>query len=295
MPIIEANGIQIAYDVFGDQSKPAVLLIAGVTSQLSCWNSAFCNDLAGRGFSVIRYDNRDVGLSSKIEGLSASELMELFGKLLEGKQAQVPYGIEDMAADAAGLMEALGIERAHIVGQSMGGYIAQALCLNYPSKALSLISIYSHPGNRMLFLPKPEVMEMMMTPIPHDRAGYIEEMTKRFKIIYGSGLPFDEGFHRELAGTYYDRCFYPEGVMRQYLAIMTQQDRTQQLSQIKVPTLVIHGDEDPMVPLAGGEATAAAIPDATLKVVKGMGHVMPNLNAYWSDILEYMVEHMKKV
>jgi pimeloyl-ACP methyl ester carboxylesterase len=108
-------------------------------------------------------------------------------------------------------------------------------------------------------------------------------------------LPFDEGFHRELAGNYYDRCFYPEGAMRQYLAIMTQKDRAQQLGQIKVPTLVIHGDDDPMVPLSGGEATAAAIPNATLKVVKGMGHVMPNLNAYWSDILEDMLDHMKKV
>jgi pimeloyl-ACP methyl ester carboxylesterase len=294
MPSTEANGIQIAYDVFGDQSNPAVLLIAGVTAQLPCWNAAFCSALADRGFYVIRYDNRDVGLSSKIEGLSASELMGLFGKLLEGKEAPVPYGIEDMAADAAGLLEALRIEKAHIIGQSMGGYIAQTFCLKHPSKALSLTSIYSHPGNRMLFLPTPKVMEMMMSPMPHDRAGYIEQMAKRFKLIYGSGLPFDEDFHRELAGTYYDRCFYPEGVMRQYLAIMTQQDRTQQLSQIKVPTLVIHGDEDPMVPLAGGEATASAIPNATLRVVKGMGHVMPNLDAYWSDILEDMVRHMKK-
>ena len=142
---------------------------------------------------------------------------------------------------------------------------------------------------------KPEVMEMMMTPMPHDRVGFIEEMTKRFKIIYGSGLPLDEGFHRELVATYYDRCFCPEGAMLQYLAIATQKDRTQQLSQLKITTLVIHGNDDPMVPLAGGEATAAAIPNATLKIVKGMGHVMPNLNAYWSDILEDMVEHMKKV
>ena len=166
MPIAEANGIQIAYDVFGDKSKPAVLLIAGLMAQLPCWNAELCNTLAGRGFSVIRYDNRDVGLSSKIEGLSASELMELFGKLLEGKEAQVPYGIEDMAADAAGLLDALGIEKAHIVGHSMGGFIAQTYCLKHPSKALSLTSIYSHPGNNgMLFFPTPEVMEIILTPM----------------------------------------------------------------------------------------------------------------------------------
>jgi pimeloyl-ACP methyl ester carboxylesterase len=174
----------------------------------------------------------------------------------------------------------------------MGGFIAQTLCLNHPAKAMSLTSIYSHPGNWNEFPPTPEVMESLLTPLPKDREGYIEHMLDQFKQIFGKGMAFDEAFHRELAGTYYDRCFYPKGVMRQFMAIMTQTDRTEELSQITIPTLVIHGDDDPMTPLAGGEATAAAIPKARLTVFKGMGHVMPNLDAYWSDILDEMVEHM---
>lgn len=293
MPRTEANGIQIEYDAIGDPSNPAILLIGGVMVQLPCWHIDFCNALADRGFYVIRYDNRDIGLSSKIEGLSVQELMELFGKIFGGEETEVPYQMEDMADDAASLLDALDIERAHIVGQSMGGFIAQTLCLNHPAKAKSLTSIYSHTGNGIDFAPTPEVMETILTPSPEDREGYIDHMTKRYRLIYGSGRPFDEAFHRKLASTYYDRCFYPKGVMRQYMAIMTQKDRTEELSQINIPALVIHGDDDPMTPLAGGEATAAAIPNARLKVIKGMGHVMPNLDAYWSDILEEMVEHMK--
>jgi pimeloyl-ACP methyl ester carboxylesterase len=293
MPAIEANGIQIAYDVFGDPSNPAVLLIAGLAAQMPCWNDEFCTALANRGFYAIRYDNSDVGLSSRIEGLTADELMQKIGALFTGEETSVPYGIEDMAADGAGLLDALDIEKAHIVGKSMGGYIAQAICLNHPDHVSSLTSIYSHPGINSAFLPTQEVMEVLMTPSPDDRAGYVDHMTKLFRVIYGSGLPFDEEFHRELSGSDYDRGFYREGVIRQYLAIMTQKDRTADLSRITVPTMVVHGDDDPMVPLAGGEATAAAIPNASLRVFKGMGHVQPNLKAYWSDILEVMVEHMK--
>jgi pimeloyl-ACP methyl ester carboxylesterase len=293
MPAIEANGIQIEYNVFGDPSKPAVLLIAGLAAQLPCWNDEFCNALANRGFYAIRYDNRDVGLSSRIEGLTADELMQKIGVLFAGEQTSVPYGIEDMAADGAGLLDALDIKKAHIVGTSMGGYIAQTICLNHPDHVSSLTSIYSHTGNRTAFMPTQEVMEVLLTPSPDDRAGYVDHMTRLLRVIFGSGLPFDEEFHRELVGSYYDRGFYPEGVIRHYLAIMTQKDRTADLSRITVPTMVVHGDDDPMVPLAGGEATAAAIPNATLKVFKGMGHVMPNLNAYWADILDELVEHMK--
>lgn len=295
MPVKEANGIQLAYDVFGDPSMPAVLLIAGLAAQKQCWNDEFCDALANRGFYPIRYDNRDVGLSSRIEGLTAHELMEKFGAVLTGEDTSVPYGIEDMAADGAGLLDALGIEKAHMVGTSMGGYIAQTICLNHPDHAASLTSIYSHTGENSAFLPTQEVMEVLMTPSPDDRDGYVDHMTKLLGVIHGSGVPFDEAFHRKLVGSYYDRGFYPEGVIRHYLAVMTQKDRTADLSRITVPTMVVHGDDDPMVPLAGGEATAAAIPNARLKVFKGMGHVQPNLRAYWSDILEVMVAHMKVV
>lgn len=295
MPVKEANGIQIAYEVCGDPSNPVVLLIAGLGAHMTCWNDDFCNALASKDFYVIRYDNRDVGLSSKIEGLTADELMQKIGSVFMGEKITIPYGIADMASDGVELLNSLDIEKAHIVGQSMGGYIAQTICLNHPEHVTTLTSIFSHPGNRSEFVPTQEVMEVLLTPSPDDRSGYVDHMTKLLRIVFGSGLPFDEGFHRDLVGTYYDRCFYREGVMRQYLAIMTQKDRAEDLSQLRVPALVIHGDDDPMVPLAGGEATAAAIPNAKLAVFKGMGHIMPNLNAYWSDILNEMVAHMNLV
>jgi len=293
MPTANANGIQIAYETFGDSSSPAVLLIAGLGAQLPCWDADFCRAFADRGFYVIRYDNRDVGLSTKIEGLTSNELMSKIGAFFMGQEAPVPYRIEDMADDGAGLLDALGIAKAHIVGMSMGGYIAQALCLSHPSHALSLTSIYSHTGHRKAFRPTDKVMEALMAPVPEDRNGYMEHMTGFFKIIYGTGLPFDEDFHRNLAGRYFDRCFCKEGVMRHYLAILSQKDRTADLSGLNLPTLVVHGDEDPLVPLAGGKATAAAIPGSVLKVIPGMGHVHPNLKAYWSDILDAMVRHMR--
>ena len=292
MPTANTNGIQIEYETIGDSSSPAVLLIAGLGAQLPCWDTEFCKAFADRSFYVIRYDNRDVGLSTKVEGLTSNELMEKIGALFMGQEASVPYRIEDMADDGVGLLDALGISKAHIVGMSMGGYIAQTLCLNHPSHALSLTSIYSHTGNGKAFRPTDKVMEAMMTPVPEDRKGYTEHMTRFFKIIYGSGLPFDEDFHRNLAGQYYDRCFCKEGVMRHYLAILLQKDRTADLSSLSVPVLVVHGDDDPLVPLAGGKATSEAIPNSVLKVIKGMGHVQPNLKAYWSDILDEMVSHM---
>lgn len=210
-----------------------------------------------------------------------------------GQEPPVPYRIEDMADDGVGLLNALGIAKAHIAGMSMGGYIAQTLCLNHPAHALSLTSIYSHTGNLKAFRPADNVLEALMAPVPEERKGYTEHMTRFFKIIYGAGLPFDEDFHRDSAEQYYDRCFCKEGVMRQYLAILSQKDRTADLSGLNIPALVVHGDEDPLVPLAGGKATAEAIPGSVLKVIPGMGHVQPNLKAYWSDILDEMVRHMR--
>jgi len=293
MPTANANHIRIAYEIFGDSSSPAVLLIAGLGAQLPCWNTDFCEALADRGFYVIRYDNRDVGLSTKIEGLTLNELMNKIGAFFMGQEPPVPYGIEDMAGDGAGLLDALGIDTAHIAGMSMGGFIAQALCLRHPSCALSLTSIYSHTGKGQAFRPADKVMEALLAPVPEDRNGYMEYMTRFFKLIYGTGLPFDEDFHRNLAGRYFDRCFCKEGIVRQYLAILSQKDRTAELSGLNIPALVIHGDDDPLVPPAGGKATAAAIPGSVLKIIPGMGHVQPNLNAYWSDILDEMVGHMR--
>lgn len=295
MAISKVNNIQIEYETFGEPSSPALLLIAGLGCQLIYWPDDLCTRLADQGYHVIRFDNRDTGLSSKVDGLTSDEIIEKIGVLFMGGNTSVPYGMEDMVDDTIGILDTLGIEKAHICGFSMGGYIAQALCIKHPLRTLSLTSIFSHCGNRGEFLPGQEVLEVMLTPVPEDRQGYIEHMAKIFKLTYGGGFPFDEAFHEELLGKAYDRCFCPEGVGRQYLAIMTQKDRVEDLADLKIPALIIHGDDDPLVPWIGGEATAAAIPNSKLKLIEGMGHVMPNLKAYWAEITDAMVSHMKQV
>jgi len=292
MPQANVNGIQIEYETFGDKSSPSVLLIMGLAGQLIHWQKEFCLKLSDHGYYVIRYDNRDSGLSTKFSEVSLTEAREKIGALFMGEKVPVPYSIEDMANDAAGLLDLLDIEQAHICGMSMGGFIAQTFAINNLNRILSLTSIYSSPGNRKEFQPTKEVMEFMLTPMPEERDAYIEHITKYFKLISGSGLPFDEDFHRNLAAQSYDRSFCPEGVARQYLAIMTQKDRDSDLENLAIPALVIHGDDDPVIPLAAGKATAEAIPNSELKIIKGMGHAMPNLQAYWSDILDAMINHM---
>jgi pimeloyl-ACP methyl ester carboxylesterase len=288
------NDIKIEYETFGDKNSPALLLIAGLGAQLIYWQKEFCLDLANQGYYVIRFDNRDTGLSSKIDGLTKNELIEKVGNFFNGQETTVPYALDDMAYDGVALLDSLDIEKAHIVGKSMGGYIAQTLCLNNQDRALSLTSIFSHTGKRKVFLPTQEVMEAMLTPTPEDREGYVTHMINIFRITFGTGKFFDEDYHRKLAERSFDRCFCPEGVIRQYLAILSQKDRTEALKHLNIPALIIHGDEDPMVPLTGGEATAQAIPNAKLKIIKGMGHVMPNLETYWSVILNEMVSHMNQ-
>jgi pimeloyl-ACP methyl ester carboxylesterase len=292
MPQANVNGIQIEYETFGNSSSPSVLLIMGLAGQLIYWQKEFCKKLSDQGYHVIRYDNRDSGLSTKMNGVSLAESMEKIGTLFMGEKVPVPYSIEDMANDAVGLLDFLGIEQAHICGMSMGGYIAQTFAINNPDRTLSLTSIYSSPGNRKEFPPSQEVMEFMLTPTPENRDAYIEHTMKYFKLISGTGLPFDEDFHLNLAAQSFDRSFCPEGVARQYLAIMTQKYRASDLEKLSIPALIVHGDDDPVIPLAGGKATAALIPNAEMKIIKGMGHAMPNIEAYWSDILDAMVNHI---
>ena len=294
MATADANGIQVEYDTFGKSSHPALLLIIGLGCQLIHWQDEFCQQIADSGFYVIRYDNRDSGLSTKFEGLGSEEIMERIIALFAGQKVSVPYEIEDMSSDAVGLLDEMNIEKAHICGMSMGGFIAQTFAVNNPSRAISLTSIYSHCGKGSKFLPSQEAMEALMKPVPQDRDGAIEYTVDFWRLVYGSGLPFDEEFHKRIAAQAFDRSFCPEGTGRQYLAIMVQKDRTHELGKLKIPSLVIHGDDDPLVPLAGGKATSEAIPGAELMVVKGMGHVIPNLNAYWGDIKDAMISHLGK-
>jgi len=293
MAKINANGIQIEFDTFGRADGSPLLLIAGLSCQLIHWDAALCEQLARRGHYVIRFDNRDCGLSTKFAEAGVPDIGKYFEALMRGEEISPPYTIEDMADDAVGLLGALNIKAAHICGFSMGGMIAQAIAIHYRPRILSLISIYSHTGNRELPPPKPEALEILLTPPPQDRQGYIEFTLKVFRTLSGSGFPIDEAWHRNIAAQAFDRAFYPEGVVRQLVAVLTQKNRKKELGSVSVPTLVIHGADDPLVPVEGGKETAEAIPGAELLIIDGMGHDLPH-NGAWPQIIDAMADHTQK-
>jgi len=294
MPSVSANAIQLEYETFGEPVSPPLLLIIGFASQLIFWDEELCKQLAQQGHYVIRYDNRDVGLSSKIEEAGVPDVMRTVQALMQGETINLPYTIEDMAEDAVGLLDALGIEKAHVCGMSMGGMIAQALAIRHPRRVLSLISIYSTTGNPRLPQAKPEVMQVLLTPPPEEREANIEYSLKMFRTIAGPGFPFDEEWHRKMAGWAYDRAFYPQGAARQLVAILAQRNRKSALASIAVPTLVIHGTGDPLLPFECGKDTAEAVPGAEFKIIDGMGHDLPHGGA-WPEIINAIVRHTQKV
>jgi pimeloyl-ACP methyl ester carboxylesterase len=294
MPRVTANGIQIEYETFGNPSARPLLLIIGLGAQMIHWDEDLCKDLAALGHYVIRYDNRDVGLSAKFEAAGVPNLMEVFGKIVQGQKIQAPYTLDDMADDGVGLLDALGIRKAHICGMSMGGMIAQAIAIRHPGRVLSLISIYANTGNPELPQPKPEVMGLLIAPPPEERGANIEHMLGVFKAIAGPGFPVDEKWTRKIMAESYDRCFYPQGAARQLVAILTHGNREPALASVKAPTLVIHGTADPLVPVEGGKSTAKAIPGAELMLIEGMGHDLPHGGA-WPRIVEAITAHTSKV
>ena len=295
MPNVKANGIQIEYDTIGNPASPPLLLIMGLGGQLIHWDDDFCRQLADRGLFIIRFDNRDTGLSTRFEAAGLPDMSELLDARLQGQSIPAPYTLDDMADDAAKLLEALDIEKAHICGSSMGGMIAQTLAMRHPQRLLSLTSIYSTTGNPDLPQPQPAAMEALLTPQPVERQAYIDFNVITMQAIAGSGFPFDEHFIRSISARAYDRAFYPPGVGRQMMAVMAQEDRTSALGSVTVPTLVIHGTADPLVPPAHGQATADAIPGAQLLLVEGMGHDLPHTKEPWPRVIDAIVEHTKAV
>lgn len=291
MPKISANNIEIEYEAFGDPNSPPLLLINGFGSQLIFWDEQLCDRFAQSGLYVIRFDNRDVGLSSKMKEAGLPDI----GALLRGEAIDPPYTIEDMADDAVGLLDALGIEKAHICGMSMGGMIAQAVAINHPGQVLSLISIYSTTGNPKLPPPTPEAMDVLLSTQPVEREANIEHAIKLFRKIAGHGFSFNEKWHRKLAAAAYDRAFYPEGAARQFAAIMTQKNRRPALASVSVPALVIHGTDDPLVSVEGGKDTAAAIHGSELILIDGMGHDLPRVGGAWLQIIDAVVVHTQKI
>ena len=284
------NGIDIEYDTFGDRDGSPLLLIMGLSSQMVAWPESFCRKLAQSGHWVLRFDNRDVGLSSKIEAVGVPDLMAAMAAHQQGQSMDAPYTLSDMAADAMGLMDALNLEKVHVCGLSMGGMIAQVMAIEYPRRILSLISMESSTGNPTLPPAKAQAMGALLSPPPQDRDGYVQHAVEVFRAFAGGSDKFDETLARELAADSYDRSFYPIGFTHQVAAILASGDRTQSLASVTAPTLVIHGADDPLVPLAHGRATAKAIPGAKLLVVEGLGHgiAYPTL---WDEIVDAITQH----
>jgi pimeloyl-ACP methyl ester carboxylesterase len=275
MPNVKANGIQIEYETFGESSSRPLLLIMGLGLQMIRWDEELCEELANRGYYVIRFDNRDVGLSTKFEIYDHYKYKKIITALKRGEKVEAFYTLDDMADDAIGLLDAIGIEKAHVCGLSMGGMIAQTLAIRYPSRVRSLISIMSSTGNPELPPARPEAVDAVLTPPPKGREEAIEYMTKAQRILAGSGLPFDEEMIRTMEERSYDRCFYLKGIIRQLMAILSHGSRKAALKSVRVPTLVIHGSEDLLIPVEAGIDTAEAVPGAELLIIDGMGHIAP--------------------
>ncbi len=291
MPIAPSNGLEIWYETFGDPGDVPLLLIMGLGAQATLWEDEFCEMLVDRGFYVIRFDNRDVGLSSKIESAQIDFAAE-FAKAFSGQPVEAPYVLADMAADAAGLLDHLALDAVHVVGASMGGMIAQQFALDHRSRVLTLTSIMSTTGDPDVGTPHPEAAATLLRPPALDRESYIDGYVETWRTI-GSARYFDEDATRARGGAMYDRAFFPAGTGRQLLGIMASGSRSDRLRTIDVPTLVIHGAVDPLVDVSGGRRTAEVIPGAEYIEVDDMGHDLPP--QLWPVFIEAITRHVAKV
>jgi len=284
MPRANSNGIELEYDTFGDPAADPLLLVMGLGSQMILWHEEFCTSLAERGHYVIRFDNRDVGRSTHLDELGQPDIAAILGEVLQGKPAQAPYAIEDMAQDALGLLDALGLERANVCGASMGGMIVQTMALHAPERVKSMVSIMSTPGDRDLPPPRPQALMALMQPPVATLEGVIERSLSIFRAIGSPGFAMDEDMVRDRARMQFERGYNPAGMARQFAAIVTQEGRRERLGGLRLPSLVVHGVEDPLVPVECGKATAEAIPDAELLLVEGMGHDQPR--EVWPQVID---------
>lgn len=277
MPQITANGISIEYEAYGDPKNPPLLLVMGLGAQLTLWPMELVDALVARGYYVIRHDNRDIGLSEKFGHAGVPNFRRVALMRMLGLRARLPYRLTDMADDAAALLGALGIEKAHVVGASMGGMIVQLMAIHHPDRLLSMTSIMSTTGNPRLPRPKPEAMNALLNRAPANAT--LEDVIpigiRVARAIGSPAYPTPEERLRERITRDFNRSFYPEGAARQISAIMDDGDRRKRLKQVRVPSLVIHGSDDPLVPVEGGRDTAAHIPGARLLELPGMGHDLP--------------------
>lgn len=271
MPRAASNGIEIEYETFGPAGGRPLVLLRGLSTQLIHWDPAFCEGLVDRGHFVVIFDNRDVGKTTWFDDAGIPDL----AAVASGDRSALAYGLDDMADDTVGLLDALDLESAHIAGMSMGGMIVQAIAIRHPARVRSLISIMSSTGASDLPPPTPEAMEALITPAPEDRAGYVAHTVASQRVIGSPGFPFDERQWADVSGRAYDRAYHPAGAARQLAAVQAHGSRRDRLAELDLPSLVIHGAEDVLIPPDHGRDTAAAIPGAALHIIPGMGHDIP--------------------
>ena len=281
------RNIELEYDHFGNPTDPALLLIMGFTAQMVAWDEEFCKQLADRGHFVIRFDNRDCGLSTKLHGVPSNSDAVIMAAMMETEMPAVPYTLSDMAADAMKVLDHLNIERAHIMGASMGGMIAQTVAIEHPHRVKTLISIMSQPGELTVGQATPEAMELIVTPAPSDRDEYIA-FAPKWQLWQSKKYRSDE-LSIKAAIRDFDRSNYPEGGPRQMAAIYASGSRAEGLQKLEMPTLVIHGTDDQLITPSGGERTAELIPNSTLLMVEDMGHDMPQ--PLWPFYLDAISKH----
>lgn len=289
MTFARNGSVQIFYETFGDPADPALLLVNGLGSQCISYRAEWCEKFAAEGFLVIRFDNRDTGLSTKFSDVEPN-LAAVATAIADRKPPPVAYTLSDMAGDAVAVLDAVGASRAHVMGVSMGGMIVQTLAIEHPDRLRSMTSVMSTTGDLDVGLPSPEALRHLLSPPAADRSGYIDRYLEGLR-IWGSPACYEEGRLTAFAGEAFDRCFEPNGQARQTMAIMASGSRSDALRGARVPTLVIHGDADKLVDPSGGRRTAEVIPGARFELIEGMGHDYPP--QYWDRLVALVTAHAK--
>jgi pimeloyl-ACP methyl ester carboxylesterase len=290
--LARSNGIELCYDIFGDDDAEPMVMIMGLGAQMIHWDDDLCELLARRGFRVIRFDNRDIGQSTKLSGGKRLTALELLKFRFLGTPVAAPYNLHDMATDVVGLLDVLKVKAAHIVGASMGGMIAQELAITFPERVLSLTSIMSTTGDLRLPQPTREATALLLAPPVTTHDEFVARFLSTWKMLRVGHFPDDEARDLDRAERTFARGLNPAGVGRQLRAILASGSRKERLKAVKAPTLVIHGNLDPLVSPKAGCATAAAIPSARLMIVEGMGHAIPI--SMWPEIVNAITTHAKQ-
>ena len=286
---VKANGIELVYDTFGEPDAPPMLLIMGLGCQMIDWKDGFCSLLAGRGFRVVRFDNRDVGQSTRFEEGGHPQIGEMIEAMQRGEAVEAPYLLSDLVADAIGLLDALGIEKAHVVGLSMGGMIAQLMAAGHPDRVLTLTSIMSTTGEPGLPVSTPEAWACLTAPLETELGPFLEQYVAKWSVYAGPKYPIDPELARDHATRLFERGTHSAGRDRQMAAILASGSRREALRSVTCPALVIHGDSDPVVRIEAGKATADAIGGAELLVIEGMGHDLAR--GVWLRVADAIARH----